>query len=411
MRQQVENSDAVTEEALRESEEKFRSSFDYAPIGMALVNLEGKFLQVNNALCSLLGYPEIDLLNLTFQKITHPDDLDLDLSYQGQLLKEEINFYQMEKRYITKSSGIIWVLLSVSMVHDAKGKPLYFIKQVQDITHQKKIADSLRESEERFRNSFDYAAIGMALVSPDGYFMKINQSFCKLTGYSEEELKNKTFREITHPDDIDADMKNARKLLAGKIKNYQIEKRYITKSGGYIRVRLSVSMVHDAQGGPLYTIKQVQDITTETKIEESLRESEQKFRNSFDYAPIGMAMVSTNGSWLQVNKALCDILGYTEKELSQKTFQEITHPEDLEADLENHRRLIKGESNFFQMEKKYFHKNGSIIWILLSVTLVRDPKGIPLYFIKQVLDISVRKKNGIRTCYPEHQTGGIQPGA
>jgi PAS domain S-box-containing protein len=392
LRKQVKDKKEITSEILPESEEKFRASFDYASIGMALVDLKGRFIQVNKSLCKMLGFSEKELLSKTFQVLTHPDDLKTDLNFQGHLLREEINHYQIEKRYITKKGSPIWVQLNVSIVHGSDGKPLYLIKQVQDISSQKRIADFLRESEERFRNSFDYAAIGMAIVKPDGYFLQVNNSFSKLIGYTEEELRRITFQEITHPDDLDSDLSKSKELFSGKIKNYQIEKRYFTKNKAIIWVLLSVSMVHDGEGKPLYTIKQIQDITDRQTMSEDLLKSEEKFRNSFAYAPIGMGIVSPDGRWLQVNNALCNILGYSPEELNKMTFQELTHPDDLQADLNNHKKLINRELDYFQMEKKYFHKNGSIIWILLSVTLVRDSLGKPIYFIKQVQDISGRKK-------------------
>jgi PAS domain S-box-containing protein len=252
--------------------------------------------------------------------------------------------------------------------------------------------EHLRESEEKFRSSFTYASIGMALVNIEGRFLKVNDSLCKMLGFSENELLDKTFQNITHPDDLNADLNFQARLLKEEISHYQIEKRYITKSGNIIWVLLSVTMVHDANGRPLYFIKQVQDITSQKKITEDLLKSEERFRNSFDYAPIGMGIVNPDGVWLQANSALCHILGYTEDELKKMTFQQLTHPDDLAADLENHKKLVNREIDHFQMEKKYFHKDKSIIWILLSVTLVRDHLGNPVYFIKQIQDISERKK-------------------
>lgn len=115
------------------------------------------------------------------------------------------------------------------------------------------------------------------------------------------------------------------------------------------------------------------------------------FQSAFEFAAIGMALVSIEGKWLRVNRAICEITGYSEAELLQRTFQDITHPDDLEADLENVRKMLAGEINTYQMEKRYFHKNGSIVWILLSVSLVRTKSGEPLFFIGQIQDITRHK--------------------
>jgi PAS domain S-box-containing protein len=125
--------------------------------------------------------------------------------------------------------------------------------------------------------------------------------------------------------------------------------------------------------------------------EEQLRQSEERFRRAFDDAAIGMALVAPDGRWLEVNRSLCEIVGYTEEELLARSFQDITHPADLDADLDFVRRVLAGDLRTYQMEKRYFHKDGSVVWIQLSVSLVRDAAGAPLYFISQIQDISVRK--------------------
>jgi two-component system, cell cycle sensor histidine kinase and response regulator CckA len=122
--------------------------------------------------------------------------------------------------------------------------------------------------------------------------------------------------------------------------------------------------------------------------ERRLQESEERFQSAFEYAAIGMALVAPDGHWLKVNRALCAILGYSEKELLEGSFQEITHPDDLASDLENVRRLLAGRIPTYQMEKRYLRKDGAVVWALLSVSLVRDEAGEPLYFVSQVQDIT-----------------------
>ena len=106
-----------------------------------------------------------------------------------------------------------------------------------------------------------------------------------------------------------------------------------------------------------------------------------------------MALVAPDGSWLRVNRSVCDITGYTEAELLQRTFQDITHPDDLERDVANARKMLAGELDTYQMEKRYFHKNGSVVWVLLSVSLVRDDRDEPKFFISQIQDITRRKES------------------
>ncbi|MEI6705371.1 MAG: PAS domain S-box protein, partial [Deltaproteobacteria bacterium] len=139
-------------------------------------------------------------------------------------------------------------------------------------------------------------------------------------------------------------------------------------------------------------LSQVLDISERKQAEEALRESESRFRGAFEYSAIGMALVSPGGKWLKVNSRLSEMLGYTEEELMTKTFQDITHPDDLEADLDYVRQMLSGEIDTYSMEKRYFHKMGQIIWALLSVSLVRDRNGLPIHFISQVENITARKQ-------------------
>ncbi len=120
------------------------------------------------------------------------------------------------------------------------------------------------------------------------------------------------------------------------------------------------------------------------------------FENAFDHAPIGMALVAPNGSWLKVNQAVCALTGYTETELLQGSFQDITHPDDLDLDLANMQRMLAAEITTYQLEKRYLHKSGKIVWANLSVSLVRDKADAPRFFISQIQDITSSKESSRR---------------
>jgi PAS domain S-box-containing protein len=117
------------------------------------------------------------------------------------------------------------------------------------------------------------------------------------------------------------------------------------------------------------------------------------FQNAFEHAAIGMALVAPDGKWLRVNRSICEITGYSESELLERSFQDITHPDDLDLDLANVGKMLSNEIDSYQMEKRYFHKNGAIVWVLLSVSLVRDEEGRPRFFIGQIQDITGRKES------------------
>jgi diguanylate cyclase (GGDEF)-like protein/PAS domain S-box-containing protein len=136
------------EQALKRATQQFRSAFDNAPIGMALVGLQGQWLDVNQALCALVGYSQEELLRLTFQDLTHPDDLDADLALVQEVLAGRRSTYQMHKRYIHADGRVIWALLSVSLATDEDGRPLHFISQIQDFTERRELEEKLRHQAE-----------------------------------------------------------------------------------------------------------------------------------------------------------------------------------------------------------------------------------------------------------------------
>jgi PAS domain S-box-containing protein len=139
-------------EQLRESEERFRLIIDEAPIGMAVVSLDGRFVRVNRVLCEIVGYSAEELTSLTFQEITHRDDLETDLSLLGRLVRGEIPRYQLEKRYVRKDGSIVNIMLSTAILRGKEGTPLYYIAQIEDISTRKRLENEqkLNENEQRF---------------------------------------------------------------------------------------------------------------------------------------------------------------------------------------------------------------------------------------------------------------------
>ena len=133
-------------------------------------------------------------------------------------------------------------------------------------------------------------------------------------------------------------------------------------------------------------------IAEQERISKALRETEEHFRNAFDYAAIGMALVSPQGGWLRVNRSLCNLLGYTERELLESNLQAVTHPDDIGNDLANLYRLLQSETPTSQVEKRYVHRDGEVVWALNSVSLVRGVDDNPGHFIFQIQDITERKR-------------------
>ncbi len=178
----------------REAQDLFETAFSHAPIGMALIGPDGRWLKVNPALCAITGWPESELLQRPFQEITHPDDIDTDRELITQLLAGEIRGYQFEKRYVRRGGAEIWAELSVSLVRDGSGAARHFIVQVEDISQRKEAQRRLQEAEADARSERDHArAIVSAMgegyaLTLDGEIKAVNEALCNVTGFSVSEL-------------------------------------------------------------------------------------------------------------------------------------------------------------------------------------------------------------------------------
>ncbi|MBU8880974.1 PAS domain S-box protein [Bacillus sp. FJAT-29790] len=177
-------------------------ALDHAAIGMAIVGVDGKLLKVNHYLCNSLGYEKQELLELTFQEITHPDDLEKDLYHFHLLLERKINSYHIEKRYIHKDKHEIWVSLSVSLVKNEQDEPLFIVSQVQDITKEKLTEKKLREKEDRYQRLVEESPDGVIIIR-DGKCFFINETGVELLGAeNKQSIIGRPIYDFVHPRDL-----------------------------------------------------------------------------------------------------------------------------------------------------------------------------------------------------------------
>lgn len=220
--------------------------------------------------------------------------------------------------------------------------------------------------------------------------------FSSMFGYQENELPNSTlaWRQIIFPEDLSKAFDSFQNHLKNNSHgDYITEARYKHKDGSEVWVICSGKVIEwDENGNPIRMIGSHTEITKQKQAEIALKISEERFKGAFENSAIGMSLVSAEGVFIKVNRTFCTIIGYDEKEILNLTFQDITHPDDLEKDLDNVEKLLSNEITSFNMEKRYIHKNGYLIWVNLSVSLVRDNRGIPIHFVSQIEDVTDKKK-------------------
>ena len=248
---------------LRESEERFRGSFEFSGIGMAIVSLDGTWLQVNQSLLDMLGYEKEELLEMSFQDITHPDDLDSDLELLKETLAGKRRAYSMEKRYLDKSGSIIWAHLTVSLVRDTDGEPVHFVSQIENLTKSKKFVNEMKHVTTRLELAARAGRVGIWDYDPNtGHIVWDDQMFV-LYGLKREEVKEvkfQTWEKALHPDDAKAAADCVRDAVAG-IREMNTEFRVVWPDGTIRNLRALAIVDRNENGEPVRMVGTNWDVT------------------------------------------------------------------------------------------------------------------------------------------------------
>jgi|SRR5688572_2713255 len=227
------------------------------------------------------------------------------------------------------------------------------------------------------------------IVYADGRFLYVNPVAAQRLGADRETLIGHPIMDFVHPSSVELVLSRLRHLAATGEAGPPMEVRFVARDGSVIQSEVvSVPITFDG-GNAILTL--IRDISKRVEAQRALRESEERFGKAFEHSPHGMAFVSLDGHWLRANHALCQMVGYTEDELRGMTFKDISHPDDLPDDLENVRAMISGKSAGYTKVKRYYSKDGKLLWVCVDVFAVRDEGGAPLYFIGQVQNITTQR--------------------
>jgi len=238
----------------------------------------GKLWLANQEFQKIFALEEADVVGKTDQEIFPPHVAD-DLAANDRFVIDNKQPLTTQEQ-VYHADGELYTYLSFKFpLFDHQGEVTSIVGIATDITLQKQAQAKILASETRFRNTFEQAAVGIAHVAPDGKWLRVNQKLCQIIGYPKDELLQKTFQDITHPEDLNNDLKYVRQILAGEIPTYSLEKRYIRKDGANIWINLTVSLVRNSDGEPDYFISVIEDISNRKYLELSLQKTLKRLSN------------------------------------------------------------------------------------------------------------------------------------
>ncbi len=386
------------EVALRESEERFKLTIEEAPIGMALVAPDGRFVRVNRALCEIVGYTADELTGLTFQEITHPEDLDADLALAGRLARGEIPRYQLGKRYVRKDGTVVDIMLSCSALRGRDGALLYFIAQIEDVTERKRLADDLRLAEAKSSGIVSISADAIISIDDQQRITLFNRGAEVIFGYSAEEA-------IGAPLDflVPERFRAIHRLHVGRFANGdEVARRMgerttsifgLRKNGEEFPADATISKL-DTSGKRILTVA-LRDITERQRVQDQLRQSQERVELALDGADLASWDWNVETGEVVFNARWAEMRGYRPEEIRNHVDSWILgiHADDrlrVQQAVNDH---FEGLTPVYETEHRVRTKSGQWLWILdRGRVFARDEKGQPIRMVGTELDITERKR-------------------
>ena len=379
-------------EELQRSEARFRTVFENSAIGVLILDVDALTFQLNDAARAILDDPDLDRKLKDVYEFIHMRYQETERELFEQLLKWERDFCEAERWYQRPGEETKWAKVTLTAIRDTDRQLCFIVAMIDDITERRKAQNSLRESEARFRATFESSAIGMGLLGLDGRILQVNEAVCKMSGYGEEELLQRYDSENVFPPDRELGMDLFAELLEGKRTSFGIEKRYARKNGEVFWARLTLSLVRTPNGDPSYLVGMIEDIDQQKRVFDELQKSEARFRAMFDNVTIDMALVGFDRRALAVNQTIAQISGYSIDELTHINISDLVYPEDREIGADQFVEMVSGHRKSMQLERRYVRKNGEIFWARICYSLVRDSNGEPRYLVGSMEDITDRKR-------------------
>jgi PAS domain S-box-containing protein len=377
------------DEAKRESERVFRETLERISLLSVIIDASGAVTFCNDFLLKTLGLRREELLGRNWFDDFVVDGAAMKREYAERVASTNIPIH-IDLEFITASGEQRSASFSNIALWDSSGRVTGTIGVGEDITERKRADEALRASEKKYRRLYDSIRDGYTIADLSGIYIESNAAFQELVGYGPEELATMSVFDLTVEKWRGPQMRIMEEQVFSRGYSEVFEKEYRCKDGRVIPVELRIFLIRDDEGREVATCSVVRDISDRKRAETELRESEERFRTIFENAGIGMALVDDEGRFLKVNTSLCAMLDYSEAELMDLGFMEVTHPDDREPAWDRYLDLIAGSGDSYQVEKRYLRKDGRVIWAQLTASVLCIPSAA-CSVIGMVEDITSRR--------------------
>lgn len=385
-------------------------------------DIPGNQMRVNERWAEIVGYTREELAPITpdtFFRLVHPDDLAQSNALLEEHLAGRSPRYDSLCRMRHKQGHWIWVQDRGRVYErDAHGRPLWMAGAHADVTELQEARQDAANMRQRLQAVVDASdEVAVIATDIDGVVNLFNTGAQKLLGYRPDEVIGRVNPGLFHdPEEMraylqpqmgaDGRLPTVFEALSARAAQgtWSHQWTFLRKDGERRQVRLSISPLDCAGGNRIGYVGMAVDLTPLLQVREQAFLASEKFAGAFSSAALGMALVSLEGRWLDVNDSLCGILGYTRAELLLIDFQTLTHPDDLHTDLALLGDLLAGRREHYHMEKRYLGKAGNLVWGRLSVSLVRTENGEPLHFVSQIQDVTAQRLSGQQLRESEQRT-------
>jgi PAS domain S-box-containing protein len=330
---------------------------------------------------------EFDRKLETVARLIHPDDAPGVLAAITSALESSNAPYQAEHRIVRPDGSVRWVQATGVVERDEAGAR-QMLGICQDVTDRRRIEDENRAAAAYNRSLIEASPDPLVTIDPAGAITDVNSATERATGYPRADLLGAEFSDyFTEPDRARAVYLQA--FRGDDVRDCPLELRH--RDGHTTSVLYNASVYREPSGRVLGVFAAARDVTQIKRAQAALRESEERLRAVFDHAPVGIEDVSPSGEFVRVNPRFCQITGYTADELRSRRLQDITHPDDLDANLARLRRLSSGEIDTDSVEKRYLRKDGEVVWAEVSYAVVRDPDGNPTLIVGVIRDLTAQR--------------------